>query len=275
MFISDFAIRRPMITIVVMFALVLFGIVALLNLDVDEFPDIEQPFVMVVVPYPGASPGQVEREVVDRMEEQFNAISGIDEIRSISTDGFAQIILQFVFTKSADQAAQDVRDAISEIRDNLPTEMKEPVIRKLDPNELPIVSLALTSQTMTPAELTILADPGITKQLRGIVGVAQVNVSGGVARTIAVNARPPDLAAAHVAVSDVVNALNSQNLAAPVGSVTGDLTEKQIRLVGRLHRSGREFLARVPEHQPQVDGAEAAVQHEESEHADPQLGGGH
>ncbi len=244
MFISDFAIRRPMITIVVMFALVLFGVVSCFNLDVDEFPDIDQPIVMVVVPYPGASPGQVEREVVDRMEEQFNAISGIDEIRSISTDGFAQIILQFVFTKSADQAAQDVRDAISEIRDNLPAEMKEPVIKKLDPNELPIVSLALTSQTMTPAELTILADPGITKELRGIVGVAQVNVSGGVARTIAVNVRPPDLAAAHVAVADVVNALNSQNLAAPVGSITGDLTEKQIRLVGRL-QAPQDFLQLV------------------------------
>ncbi len=131
-----------------------------------------------------------------------------------------------------------------EIRDNLPAEMKEPIIKKLDPDELPIVSLALTSQTMTPAELTILADPGITKELRGIVGVAQVNVSGGVARTIAVNVRPPDLAAAHVAVADVVNALNSQNLAAPVGSITGDLTEKQIRLVGRL-QTPQDFLQLV------------------------------
>lgn len=244
MIISDFAIRRPMITVVVMFALVVFGIVALLNLDVDEFPDIDQPIVLVVVPYPGASPGQVEREVVDRLEEQFNAISGIDEIRSTSTDGFAQIILQFVYTKNPDQAAQDVRDAISEIRDNLPAEMKEPVIRKIDPNELPIVSLALTSQTMNPAELTILADPGITKELRGIVGVAQVTVSGGVDRTIAVNVRPADLAAAHVGVSDVVNALNSQNLAAPVGSITGDLTERQIRLIGRL-QTPQDFLQLV------------------------------
>ena len=128
--------------------------------DVDEFPDIQQPIVFVAVPYPGASPGQVEREVVDRMEEQFNAISGIDQISSTSTDGFAQIIVQFVFSKNQDQAAQDVRDAISVIRDLLPAEMKEPIIRKIDPGELPIVSLALTSETMSPAELTILADPG-------------------------------------------------------------------------------------------------------------------
>jgi hydrophobic/amphiphilic exporter-1 (mainly G- bacteria), HAE1 family len=243
-FISDFAIKRPIVTVVVMIALVVFGIFALLKTDVDEYPDIEQPIVFVAVPYPGAAPSQVEREVVDRMEEQFNAISGIDQISSTSTDGFAQIIVQFVFTKNPDQAAQDIRDAISEIRDKLPTEMKEPIIKKLDPGELPIVSLALTSQTMSPPELTILADPGITKELRSINGVAQVSVSGGVDRTIAVNVRPADLEAAHVGVADLVNALNSQNLAAPVGSVNGELTEQQIRLRGRLERP-QDFLQLV------------------------------
>jgi HAE1 family hydrophobic/amphiphilic exporter-1 len=244
MFISDYAIKQPIVTIVVMIALVVFGSFAYYVTDVDEFPDIQQPIVFVAVPYPGASPGQVEREVVDRMEEQFNAISGIDEIQSTSTDGFAQITVQFVFSKNQDQAAQDVRDAISVIRDVLPTEMKEPIIRKIDPGELPIVSLALTSETMSPAELTILADPGITKELRGISGVAQVTVSGGVNRTIAVDVRPADLQAAHVSVADVVNALNSQNLAAPVGSVTGTLTEQQIRLQGRL-QSPQDFLQLV------------------------------
>jgi len=243
-FISDFAIKRPIVTVVVMIALVVFGIFALLKTDVDEYPDIQQPIVFVAVPYPGAGPSQVEREVVDRMEEQFNAISGIDQISSTSTDGFAQIIVQFVFTKNPDQAAQDIRDAISEIRDNLPTEMKEPIIKKIDPSELPIVSLALTSQTMSPPELTILADPGITKEMRSINGVAQVSVSGGVDRTIAVNARPADLEAAHVSVAELVNALNSQNLAAPVGSLNGELTEQQIRLRGRLERP-QDFLQLV------------------------------
>jgi hydrophobic/amphiphilic exporter-1 (mainly G- bacteria), HAE1 family len=243
-FISDFAIKRPIVTVTTMIAIVVFGIFALIKTDVDEFPDIQQPIVLVAVPYPGASPGQVEREVVDRMEEQFNAISGIDEITSTSTDGFAQILVQYVFSKDPDQGAQDIRDAISEIRDKLPAEMKEPIIKRLDPGELPIVSLALTSQTMSPSELTILADPGITKELRSITGVAQVTVSGGVDRTIAVNVRPADLQAAHVSVADVVNALNSQNLAAPVGAVTGTLTEQQIRLLGRLE-TPQDFLQLV------------------------------
>ena len=151
MFISDFAIKRPIVTVVDNDrARACSAIFALFKTDVDEFPDIQQPIVLVAVPYPGASPGQVEREVVDRMEEQFNAISGIDQITSTSTDGFAQIIVLFVFSKDPDQAAQDIRDAISEIRDKLPTEMKEPIIKKLDPGELPIVSLALTSADDDP-----------------------------------------------------------------------------------------------------------------------------
>ena len=182
MSISDFAIKRPIVTVVVMLALVIFGIFALLRLEVDEFPDLTNPIVFVAVPYPGASPSQVEREVVEPMEEAFSALSGVDQITSTSLDGFAQIIVQFVFSKDPDQATQDVRDAISGIQNDLPTEMEEPLLRRFDPADMPIVSLVLTSETMTPAELTLLADPGITRELRGINGVAQVTVAGNVDR---------------------------------------------------------------------------------------------
>ena len=244
MIISDFAIKRPIVTVVVMIAVVVFGIFALVKLDVDEFPDVAQPVVFVGVAYPGASPQQVEREIVDRLEEQFSALAGIDAIRSTASDGFAQIVVEFQFTTSVDAAAQDVRDAISEIRDQLPSEMREPIIKKINPNDQPVVSLTLTSRTMTPAELTILADPGITKQLRAIPGVAQVTVNGGDSRTIAVNIRPRDLQAAHVNVAEVVSALNSENLAAPVGSLNGTLSEQQIRLNGRLD-TPQDFLRLV------------------------------
>ena len=236
MFISDYAIKRPMITVVVMLALVIFGIFALVKTDVDEFPDIQAPVVFVAVPYPGASPDQVEREVVDRMEEAFQGLSGIDQITSTSTDGFAQIIVQFLYTKASDQAAQDVRDAISGIRDKLPVEMKEPIIKKFDPNDVPIVSLTLSSHVLQPNELTILADPGITRQLQAIQGVAQVTVVGGVDREISVDVHPDRLQASRVSVADVVNALNAQNLSVPVGSITGALDERSIRLRGRLER---------------------------------------
>ncbi len=240
MFISDFAIKRPIVTVVIMVALVIFGLFSAFNTDVDELPDIQQPIVFVAVPYPGASPDQVEREVVDRMEEAFQGLNGIDQITSTSTDGFAQIIVQFVYSKPTDEAAQDVRDAISGIRDKLPVEMKEPIIKKFDPADQPIVSLTLSSNTLKPNELTILADPDITRQLQGLSGVAQVTLSGGVDREISVDVIPARLNAAKVSVSDVVNALNAQNLAVPVGMITGSLEERSIRLRGRIE-DARDF----------------------------------
>ena len=184
MFISDFAIKRPIVTIVAMIALVVFGLVALFRLQTDEFPDIAAPIVFVGMAYPGASPEQVEREVVDRVEDRFSGISGVDEIRSTATDGFAQIIVQFVFEKPVDQATQDVRDAISAIRAELPGELIEPVIQRFDPADLPIVSLALTSNTLSPTQLTQLADQTIGGDLRGIPGVAQANVVGADSATL-------------------------------------------------------------------------------------------
>src|SRR5262249_12404830 len=116
MFISDFAIERPIITVVTMIALVVFGLASLARLDTDEFPDIDQPIVFVGVAYPGAAPDVVEREVVQRLEDRISSISGVDKMNSSSTDGFAQIVVQFAFSKDASQATQDVRDAIAAVR---------------------------------------------------------------------------------------------------------------------------------------------------------------
>ena len=241
MFISDFAIKRPIITVVTMIALAVFGLVALFRLDTDEFPDLNAPIVFVGVPYPGASPEQVEREVVDRLEDRFSSIAGLDQLRSTSTDGFAQIIVQFQFTKPVDQATQDVRDAISAERAQLPQEIIEPVVQRFDPNQLPIVSLALTSRTLDPAQLTVIADRTIGSDLRAIAGVAQVTVAGADSGTLNVTLDPQRLAAAGVGVDQVVAALRAQNLAAPVGQVTNSSTERTIRLEGKL-ANPQDFL---------------------------------
>ena len=137
MFISDFAIKRPVVTVVTMLALSIFGIVALLSLDTDEFPEINPPFIFVSVPYPGASPDVVEREVVDPIEEAIAGISGVDRITSQSLDGFGSVLVEFVFEKDVQQASQDIRDAISQIRGDLPQEMEEPILARFDPNDQP------------------------------------------------------------------------------------------------------------------------------------------
>src|SRR5690606_33283207 len=112
---------------------------------------------------PGASPEMVEREIVDRVEDAVFSITGVDATKSTATatDGLANFVIWFEFSKDVNQASQDVRDAISGIRQDLPPEMEEPVVTRFDPADLPIVSLALTSETLSPAQLTRLADPDI------------------------------------------------------------------------------------------------------------------
>jgi hydrophobe/amphiphile efflux-1 (HAE1) family protein len=234
MYISDTAITRPVLTIVAMLICVVFGLVALLQLDTDEYPEIDAPVVVIAVPYPGASPDVVEREVVDPMEEVISGISGVDRMTSSSLDGFASIIIEFDFQKDPRQASQEVRDAIAEIRNDLPFEMEEPILTQYDPADRPIMSLTLSSPGLSGAELTRIADPDITRRLRGIPGVASIDLVGAIERELVVEIRPRDLQAAGVSVGQLVQALQAQNLASPVGRLEGALDERTIRLKGRL-----------------------------------------
>jgi HAE1 family hydrophobic/amphiphilic exporter-1 len=244
MFISDFAIKRPMVTVVTILALVVFGLFSLAQLQTDEFPDIQQPIVNVAVPYPGASPDVVEREVLDRLEEAISGISGVDRMQGSAQDGFANITVFFIYEKDIQQASQDIRDKISAIRDQLPPEMKEPILSRFDPADYPIVQLALNSSTLSAPELTRIADPDLTRELRGIPGVAEVAVVGGVERELTVFIRPDAMQAAGVSVAQVVQALQAQNLAVPVGKLNGSLEQRAIRLKGKLE-TPQDFLALV------------------------------
>ena len=234
MFISDFAIRRPIITVVSMLALVVFGGFALILLNTDEFPDIAPPIVAISIPYPGASPDTVEREVVEPIEEAVASISGVTSTTSSSLDSYATITVEFIFAKDLQEATQDIRDAISQIRNDLPAEMEEPILTRFDPSDIPIVQLTLASDTLSGAALTRIADPTVTRQLRGVNGVAEVRVVGGIERELTVELRPDALQTAGVSVGEVVMAVQAQNLAAPVGRLNGASDERTIRLKGRL-----------------------------------------
>ena len=148
--------------------LVVFGVVALRQLDTDEFPDVQPPIVAIAIPYPGASPDTVEREVVDPIEE----VDLRDQRRRRRSTrrrstASAPSIVEFVFEKDLQQATQEIRDEISGIRNELPPEMEEPILTRFDPADMPIVSLTLSSPTLTGPELTRIADPDITRRLRG------------------------------------------------------------------------------------------------------------
>jgi HAE1 family hydrophobic/amphiphilic exporter-1 len=244
MWISDASIRNPTVTTVVVLALALFGAISLLRLETDEFPEVEPPIVGVSIPYPGAAPGTVEREVIDPLEESFASMSGLDKIESTSFDGFALLTVTFLFGKDLKEATQDIRDKISEKRQDLPPEMEEPVLTRFDPGDLPIVSLTLSSRALTPAALTRLCDPGIKRALESVTGVAQVKVVGGVEPELTVELEPRALEAAGLGVSQIVAALEAQNLAAPVGRLTDSRQERTIRLRGRLPRP-EDFAALI------------------------------
>ncbi|MEO8333576.1 MAG: efflux RND transporter permease subunit [bacterium] len=244
MFISDFAIKKPLITVVMMLTLAVFGLFALFKLKTDEFPDVAPPVVTIGIPYPGASPDGVEKEILDPIEEQISSITGVKHVNGSAYDGYGFIMVEFEFGKDLAEATQDLRDAISAKRADLPTEMKEPVIKKFNDTDRPIVSMALSSTTLSQAELTRLADPTITRELRSISGVAEVVVSGKIERELTVELIPNRMASAGVSVGQVVQALQLQNLAAPVGRVTGAMDERAIRLKGRLENAD-EFKALI------------------------------
>jgi hydrophobic/amphiphilic exporter-1 (mainly G- bacteria), HAE1 family len=241
MLISDFAIKRPMVTVLAMVALVVFGLLSLARLETDEFPEVSPPFLVVGVLYPGASPDGVERELLNPVEEAIQGISGVDMMQGTALDSYAQVFIQFEFGKNMQEASQQVRDAISAIRQDLPPEMEEPLIRRFSPNDFPIYRLALSSDRLTTAQLTQLADGTLAREFRSIPGVARVDIAGQQNRELSINLRPDALSALGISPAQVVQALQLQNIAAPVGRLNSTGTEQAIRLEGRL-RDPQSFL---------------------------------
>ncbi|HJU70941.1 MAG TPA: efflux RND transporter permease subunit [Paucimonas sp.] len=240
MFLSDFSIKRPMSTVVIIIALMCLGLLALKKLRVNQIPDVQQPVLVVSVPYPGASPETVEREIINRIEKSLQSISGVYQLRSTANEGNASIVIIFNFNKNMIQASDEIRNAIASVRYKLPAEMREPILERVDPSEQPIMQLALSSTTQTHAEISRLAEDELSDKFRGIDGVAVVQVGGALKRELSVLLRAEKLREYNVSVAEVVSALRNQNATAPVGKIRGELEEQSIRLVGRIE-SPSEF----------------------------------
>jgi hydrophobe/amphiphile efflux-1 (HAE1) family protein len=212
------------------------GLLALKHLRVNQNPDVEIPIIVVTIPYPGASPETSERELIQRLEKQMQAITGVTEVNAYANEGSATIVLRFDFKRNLIEASDDVRNAIASVRYKLPLEMREPVLRRVDPSAQPIMNLALSSSTQSHAEISRLAEDQLADRFRAIDGVANVQVNGSLRRELSVLLHSEKLREYNVSVSDVTNALSRQNTNAPVGKVRSELDEKGIRLVGRIER---------------------------------------
>jgi HAE1 family hydrophobic/amphiphilic exporter-1 len=234
MFLSDFSIKRPVTTVVVIIMLMCLGLLALKQLRVNQIPDVEQPVIVVNIPYPGASPETVEREIVNRVEKALQSIPQVYQIRSTASESSASIVIIFNFKKNMVEASDEIRNAIASVRHKLPVEMREPILRRIDPSAQPIMQMALSSTSLSHAEISRLAEDTLADKFRAIDGVAVVNVNGALKRELSVLLHAEKLREFNVSVTEVVAALRDQNTTAPVGRVKGALDEQSIRLVGRI-----------------------------------------
>jgi len=240
MLLSNFSINRPISAVVIIIGLMCMGLLALGKLRVNQIPDVQMPVMVVSIPYPGASPETVEREVVNRIEKALQSIPQVYQIRSTSQESNATIVILFNFKKNMVEASDEIRNAIASVRYKLPVEMREPILQRIDPSADPIMQMSLSSDTQSLAEVSRLAEDKLADKFRGIDGVAVVEVTGSLRRELSVLLRAEKLREFNVSVTEVVNALRMQNTTAPVGRVKGALEEKSIRLVGRID-SPRQF----------------------------------
>lgn len=236
MFLSNFSVKKPVATIVIIVGMMAVGLLALSKLKVNQNPDVEVPVIIVDIPYPGASPETSEREITNRLEKQMLSIQGVTEVNSNSYEGGSSIWMEFDFDRNIIEASDDVRNAIAAVRYKLPLEMREPVLRRYDPASEPVMQLALSSTTQSHAEISRYAEDVLADQFRAIDGVSTVTVNGALRRELSVLLRAEKLREFNVSVTDVTNALRSGNTNAPVGKLRSELDEKGIRLVGRIER---------------------------------------
>ncbi len=223
--ISELCIRRPVFATVLSLIVFLLGLVAYERLNVREYPNIDPPVVNVETNYQGASAAIIETEVTQILEESLAGIEGVDYINSVSREEASQITVNFNLDRDADAAAADVRDRVSRVRGNLPDEIDEPVIQKVEADAQPIIYLAFSSDQHSALEITDFADRYVKDQLQTLGGVAQVRIFGEREYSMRLWIDPLRMAAYDLTPQDVENALRRQNVEVPAGRIESRLRE--------------------------------------------------
>lgn len=233
--ISKISIYRPIFATMVIGAMVVFGFIAYSRIGVSLFPDVDFPIVTVTVIYEGADPETVESDVTDVIEEGVNTISGIKSLRSESTEGLAQVFVEFELERNIDVASQEVRDKVSSIRGDLPTDIEPPIVEKFDPDSAPILSIVLSGPDSIRT-LTRYADEQLKPRIEGIEGVGSVRLVGGRDREVRIWLRLDQLRAYNLAAQDVIDALQDENVEFPGGRIETPQRELVVKTKGEVER---------------------------------------
>ena len=228
-------VKRPVFTVVLILVLLVFGAFSYTKLGLDRFPKVDFPTITVTTRQPGSAPEDIETQITDKIEEAVNTISGIEELRSTSSEGISQVFIQFVLEKNGDVAAQEVRDKINGVLPELPKDIDQPTVEKLDPDAAAILTIAVSAPApATVRDITEYCDKVLRRRLEIVSGVGQVMIVGGQARQINVQLDPMKLRSHGLTVADVANAVSSQNLQMPSGSMKVGPTEYTLRTLGRV-----------------------------------------
>ncbi|PWT93616.1 MAG: AcrB/AcrD/AcrF family protein [Blastocatellia bacterium] len=230
---AEICVRRPVFATMLILSLTVVGLFSYKSLGVDLFPKIDLPTITVTVVNPGASPQEIETEITDKVEGAVNTISGIDELRSTSVEGVSQVFITFLLEKSPDIAAQEVRNKVDLIVNDLPVTAEQPIVQKLDTDAAPVVRIAV-SAPRSLREVTDIADKKIKQQIESINGVGDVQIIGGRRREIEIWVDPDKLRAFNVTVAQVADAVKAQNMEVPGGRVDEGTRELTVRTMGRI-----------------------------------------
>ena len=233
---SEICIRRPVFTWVLVGIPVVLGIVSYYSLGVDLFPKVDLSAVTISARLAGASAEEIETTVTKLIEEAVNQVSGIEDLRSTTREGMATIMIQFQLSKDGDVAAQEVRDKISSILNQLPQGMEPPVINRFDLDAAPIMTIGVSGRRDV-REVTEIAKRQIQEQLQTVSGVGAVFLSGARTRAINVIVNTEKLASYELSVEDVRVALQTQNIEVPGGIVNQGSRELVLRTLGRMQTS--------------------------------------
>ncbi|MGM0444132.1 MAG: efflux RND transporter permease subunit [Fibrobacterota bacterium] len=241
------SIKKPLMMIMIILAVSMFGFVAWRGLPIDTMPDMDLPYVTVQAVYPGASPTEVEDNIVKPMEEQLSTIGGIKHITSYGMDNAGYLVLQFNDDVVQSEASNDVKDKIDKIINDLPEDMQEPIVTEFDPGDEPVVTLAVTGQT-TPEKLRRYVDQNIKDEFGKISGVAKVDVTGGREREILVDLDKERMASHNLSIFSVLPLLENQNLTLPAGRLIGERREYSVKTDGKFTSLKEIGDLRIPVH---------------------------
>ena len=234
MVLSDVSVKRPVFATVVSLLIVVFGISALMKLPIREYPDIDPPQVSVEVTYEGAAPEVLDTQIIQVVEGAIAGVEGVSRIESRSRLGSARTSVEFDLDRDLDIAANDVRDAVSRIINQLPEEAEAPVIAKSDSDARPIIWVTLSSDTLATQELTDFAERSLVDRFAVLDGVSEVNIGGERRYAMRVWLDRQRMAANGIAVNDIATALRANNVELPAGRLESDSRSFTVRADNRL-----------------------------------------